>query len=693
MQDSFKLRIGLVDNIVWILLAAFFAACALWVPAFASRVNLVNILYHTAIMSMLVLAQGFVLMSGHLDLSIDSVLAFAPGMAVLLATRWFPDLPGGPWATILLTLGIGALVGLFNGLCVARLGMNAFMLTLSVSIILRGLVLFFIPLSIFPLDPVYSFLGKARIEQLGGIPAAIPATFFIYFFFHVLIKHTVLGRNYLATGGNARAAYIAGIDTKRMVVLGFVAAGILSAVAGMLAAGRQDSVSNTMGSGMTLLAFAGALLGGTSMSGGKGSAFGMLGGALLLGMFANALNLLGVKVTLIHAAQGALILVAILLDRVRIFIRGAMLRREQAAKLEGGDGMKKRALPCTLAALLAALSISAAGVADADAGRPVVGMIIKEPTAPYIQAFIKGAEEEAARAGADLMIRDGEGDSIKIMEIIDTYMARGIDAFILGGAVDLRALVPGIRRLNEAGIPVAAIDTSPEGGVVDYFLSFDLAQSSAKAARLFVDGIRARNGGAVPEGVVLEIIGDSADMFCHSCTEGFMSVLSQYPQIEVAQGEGKWNNTDSNAIASDLLTRFGGRVLGIYVQTPDIMGPGVVAAIEAAGLKAKDFGICGICIGPEGLDLIRNGKMLGAVAQPAYDAAALAVRYLVDGLRGNPIPAIGDTIVADGQIWSPAEVVRNPWADDGAFVVLQGPLVPQEVSPDDPRLWENMQAE
>ena len=340
-----------------------------------------------------------------------------------------------------------------------------------------------------------------------------------------------------------------------------------------------------------------------------------------------------------------------------------------------------------MAAALVLVFLSAAGASEK---KLTVGLVVKEPTAPYIQAFMKAAEEKAGELGVDLLIRDGEGDSIKIMDIIDTYMAQGIDAFILGGAVDLRALVPGIRRLNEAKIPVAALDTSPEGGVVDFFLSFDLAQSSAKAAELFVEGIKNRNGGTVPAGVVLEILGDKADMFSHACTEGFNSVLAGYPQLEIAQGEGKWNNTDSHAVVSDLLTRFGNRVLGIYVQTPDIMGPGAVAAIEAAGLDAADFGIAGICIGPEGIDLIKKGKMLGAVAQPAYDAAALAVQYLVDKLRGKPVPKIGDTLIVEGALWSPAKVIRNPWADDGAFVVLQGPLVPQEVNPDDPRLWENM---
>lgn len=334
-----------------------------------------------------------------------------------------------------------------------------------------------------------------------------------------------------------------------------------------------------------------------------------------------------------------------------------------------------------------ALGSTAAFAAD----RPfTVGMVIKEPSAPFIQAFVKGAEDRAEELGIKLMVRDGQADSIKIMEIIDTFITQGIDAFILGGAVDLRTLVPGIKRLNAAGIPVASLDTSPEGGKVDFFLSFDLEQASAKATREFIKGIKSRNGGQVPEGVVIEIIGDHADMFSHACTAGFNSVIKEYPQLKVVQGEGKWNNTDSHGKVSDFLTRYGKDVLGVYVQTPDIMGAGAVSAIEAAGLKAKDFGICGICIGPEGIEMIKEGKLLAVVEQPAYDSASLAVKYLYDLAHGNPVPKIGDTLTVDGALWAPAKVIENTWADEGAFIVLQGPLVPQEIAPDDPRLWENM---
>jgi simple sugar transport system permease protein/ribose transport system permease protein len=333
MSRFLKFKLTLLDNVIWLLLGLFFSVCMVTVPAFASWTNLVNILYHSSIMCLLVLAQGFVLMSGHLDLSIDATLAFAPGLVILAATQWFPELLGNPYLCIVLTLVVGALIGLFNGICVSRLGMNAFMQTLSVEIVLRGVILFLIPLSIFPLDPVYSFIGKARVGWMGNLPVAIPVTLGIFLLFHVILRHTVFGRNYMATGGNERASYVAGIDTKKMVIAGFVIAGILAALAGILTAGRQNSVSNTMGNGMVLLAFAGALLGGTSMNGGKGSAFGMLGGAILLGMFSNALNLLGVQVTLVHAAQGTLIFLAILLDRLRFQMRRKLLRGEQLRQL------------------------------------------------------------------------------------------------------------------------------------------------------------------------------------------------------------------------------------------------------------------------------------------------------------------------------------------------------------------------
>ena len=330
MPKKLQIELFLLENLIWVILAGFFLLNAMITPMFATYGNLVNILYHSAIMSMLVLGEGLIMVIGQLDLSIESTLVFAPGVAMLLATRWLP-FPLDPVTAIILTLVIGALIGLFNGICIAKIEVNPFLQTLSMMIILRGLALFLIPLSIFPLDKVYTYAGKARM--IGNIPVAIPIVLIIFLIFHFIMQYTSFGRHFMATGGNVRASYISGINTSRMLIWAFVIAGLLAAVAGLLAAGRQDSVSNSMGEGMVLLAFAGAILGGASLEGGKGTPLGMLGGALLLGMISNSLNLLGVGVTLVYATQGALIFVAIVLDRVRIKVRNHLLHQEQVRKL------------------------------------------------------------------------------------------------------------------------------------------------------------------------------------------------------------------------------------------------------------------------------------------------------------------------------------------------------------------------
>lgn len=330
MSKKLRLELFLLDNLIWVLVTIFFLFNAVVTPNFATTGNIINIFYHSSIMSMLVLGEGLIMVIGLLDLSLESILAFAPGMAMLLAVKW---IPGGlsPVACILLTLLVGALVGLFNGYLISRIQVNPFLQTLSMLIMLRGIVLFLVPFSIFPLPETYSFIGQARV--FGNIPVAIIVVITIYLIFHFVLQNTTFGRKFIATGGNPRASYVSGINTSKMIMIAFMLSGFLAAVAGLLAAGRQGSVNNSMGTGMVMLAFAGAILGGASLEGGKGTPIGMLGGALLLGMISNSLTLLGVQATLVYATQGALIFLAIIIDRLRIYMRNHLLHQEQYRKL------------------------------------------------------------------------------------------------------------------------------------------------------------------------------------------------------------------------------------------------------------------------------------------------------------------------------------------------------------------------
>lgn len=326
MPQKSKIEIFLLDNLIWVIVALFFLVNVFITPQFFSVKNIVNIFYHSAIMSMLVLAEGIILLSGKMDLSLEGILVFAPGVTMIIATKLLPGL--NPWLCILLTLAIGGLVGLFNGYCVTKVGINPFLQTLSLDIMLRGLILFLLPFSIHPLNPVYTFAGKARILD-GVLPVAIPLVILIFVGFQFVMKYTAFGRQFMATGGNARASFIAGINTDKIIIIGFILSGMLAAFAGLLAAGKQDSISNAMGQHLIMLAFAGAILGGTSLDGGKGTIIGMFGGAILLAMMTNSLNLLGVNVSLVYATEGALIFLAILLDRVKVRVKNNILQQNK----------------------------------------------------------------------------------------------------------------------------------------------------------------------------------------------------------------------------------------------------------------------------------------------------------------------------------------------------------------------------
>jgi len=330
MRRSSKIQLIILDNLVWVLLLLFFVFNAVNTPAFFTLRNQINILFQSSLVGMLVLAQGIVMMVGELDLSIDSTLAFAPGVTILLATSVFPMSPA---LCIILTLIIGMLVGLFNGVFVAKIKANSFLLSLSTQIVMRGMILFLVPFSLAGLDPLYAYLGRGRIGSL--FPVAAIAFVLIFFIFEFIFRKTVFGRRFMLTGGNRRASFISGINTDRVIILAFVIAGMLAAVAGLIAAGRQNAVSNNMGAGLVMMAFAGAILGGCSFKGGVGKPIGMLGGALLLGTIDNALTLLNVNVNLVSATKGGLIFLAILLDQARFKLNELIMYKENIRKLAG----------------------------------------------------------------------------------------------------------------------------------------------------------------------------------------------------------------------------------------------------------------------------------------------------------------------------------------------------------------------
>lgn len=291
------------ENLVWLLLLLLMVV-GFFVRGFWGVANLTNILWAAAPTGLMVLGLFFVMLTGGLDLSLESTFAAAPTIAAMLMLTWAPALVPPPVA-IVVTCLLGLAFGLFNGVFSVRLGVNPFLVTLATLIVLRGIVIYLIPEGVYYLPDAYTFLGRARV---GPIPVAIVVLLAIYAFGYLLIERHRFGKNVYAVGNNERAAYIAGIDVARTKMAAFAFAGLFAAVGGLLEVGRLQSLTADMGEGDILMVFAAAVLGGTSLSGGKGRIVGILGAVLVLEVVDNLMNLRGVEPSIREIVFGLILL-------------------------------------------------------------------------------------------------------------------------------------------------------------------------------------------------------------------------------------------------------------------------------------------------------------------------------------------------------------------------------------------------
>ncbi|MEV0174145.1 ABC transporter permease [Streptomyces sp. NPDC050803] len=286
-------------------------------PVFLQADNLINVLQTMSEMALLVLAQAMILIVKKMDLSLESTMGLAPGVAA-----WFVVPTGaghglgllpGAWA-IPVTLAVGALVGVINALLIIRFGLNGFIVTLGMLIVLRGILTGISGgQTFFQLPESMLYLGTA--EWLG-MPASIWICLALFAVAIVVLGWTSFGRSLYAIGGNVDAAKAAGIRTDRVLWIVIVTGSVLAALAGLMLSGRLASVASAQGNGYIFTVFAAAVIGGISLNGGKGTMFGAFSGILLLFMIQNVLTLAGVPAQWIGALNGLIILVALTISRI-----------------------------------------------------------------------------------------------------------------------------------------------------------------------------------------------------------------------------------------------------------------------------------------------------------------------------------------------------------------------------------------
>ncbi|HLR35465.1 MAG TPA: ABC transporter permease [Tissierellales bacterium] len=287
-------------------------------PKFLSSTNIFNVLTQSAIFGIMALGLTLIIISKGIDLSAGSLVALAGVVAASLGqvadatTKFFPNLGElSLIVPILVSLGIGALLGAVNGSLIAFTGIPAFIATLGMTTIARGLTLMYTkgkPIS--QLTPGFTTLGG----KIGFMPVPVLIYAIMILITWVLLNHTSFGKNVYAIGGNIKAAEVSGINVKKNIVWIYTFAGLMYGVAALVFAGRVGGVHPGAATGYELTAIAATTIGGTSHSGGIGTIGGAVIGALILSVLRNSLTLLGVQAYWQQIIEGVIIVVAVIID-------------------------------------------------------------------------------------------------------------------------------------------------------------------------------------------------------------------------------------------------------------------------------------------------------------------------------------------------------------------------------------------
>jgi len=280
---------------------------ALCVPVFASTVNILNVVRQVSVTGIVAVGEMFVILIAGIDLGVGSVVAFSGVIAAALQHN-----NQGLAASLALPLAVGAVTGLVVGLLVTKGGIPSFVVTLGVLAGLRGATLVFTnALPITGLHDDFRWLGTGYV---GPIPAPIMVYVVVVAAAAVVLGRTSFGRAVYAIGGNENAARLSGLRVDGIKTVVFVIAGVSASLASIILTARLNSGQPLAGDGYELDAIASVVIGGTSLSGGRGTVSGTVMGALLIGVLSNGLVLMNVSPYYQPIIKGCIIVGAVLLD-------------------------------------------------------------------------------------------------------------------------------------------------------------------------------------------------------------------------------------------------------------------------------------------------------------------------------------------------------------------------------------------
>ncbi len=286
---------------------------------FLQKDNLIGILQATAVNGVLAVASTFVIITGGIDLSVGTLMTFCAVVAGVFLTYWGLPMPVG----IVAAIAAGALCGSVSGMIIAKMKVPPFIATLGMMMLLKGLALvisgtrpiYFNDTPNFPVISQESLIGE--ILPFLPIPNGVLILFVVAIASSVVLTRTALGRYTFALGSNEEAVRLSGVNTDFWKIVVYTVSGAICGIAGLIIASRLNSAQPALGQGYELDAIAAVVIGGTSLSGGRGTILGTLIGALIMSVLTNGLRILSVAQEWQTVVTGVIIILAVYADILR----------------------------------------------------------------------------------------------------------------------------------------------------------------------------------------------------------------------------------------------------------------------------------------------------------------------------------------------------------------------------------------
>ena len=303
-----RLRGFISEQPIWLAIVVVGIIMSLVSSDFGQISNLINISNQAAMYGILGLGMTMILINGNIDLSVGNALGFAVMVCIFTIKQ-----TGSVMLSLVLTLAAGLLLGLINGIFVAHVGITSFVVTLASMIGIRGFTFIICKeWSIMGTSEPFAEFGRLKIL---GIPVHIYIFVALVMVMQMILTHTKHGREAFVIGGNLEAAFNAGINVKRHILINFMVSGLFVGICAILTAARINGATPTLGYNYQTMVIVAIVIGGTRLSGGYGSMVRTAGGALMISVLQNSLNMLGLQSYWSQLATGVVMILVIVSDR------------------------------------------------------------------------------------------------------------------------------------------------------------------------------------------------------------------------------------------------------------------------------------------------------------------------------------------------------------------------------------------